>query len=310
MQDKLPLLADARDRLTRSLQTLPVNDRARVDFANVRGVQFLEPLFEFSGACAGCGETPYLKLLSQLFGDRAADRQRHRLLVDLWRQPADDALGLEQRRAAARPGPTRCSRTTPSSVWASAWPPTSISTWRDRCCVKLAPELGGDLVQAILNAPQIRESDIRAQRAARRDAGRAAAGASATRRGQGPAVAGRSPGAPQHLDRRRRRLGLRHRLRRPRPRAGDRRATSTSWCWTPRSIPTPAARRRRPRRWARSPSSPPPASAWRARTWRLQAIAYGNVYVAQVAMGANPQQTLQAFREAEAYPGPSLILAY
>ena len=45
-------------------------DRSRVNFANVRGVQFLEPLFEFSGACAGCGETPYLKLLSQLFGDR------------------------------------------------------------------------------------------------------------------------------------------------------------------------------------------------------------------------------------------------
>jgi pyruvate-ferredoxin/flavodoxin oxidoreductase len=42
----------------------------------------------------------------------------------------------------------------------------------------------------------------------------------------------------------------------------------------------------------------------------LQAIAYGNVYVAQVAMGANPQQTLQAFREAEAYPGAALILAY
>jgi pyruvate-ferredoxin/flavodoxin oxidoreductase len=42
----------------------------------------------------------------------------------------------------------------------------------------------------------------------------------------------------------------------------------------------------------------------------LQAMAYGNVYVAQVAMGANPQQTLQAFREAEAYSGPSLILAY
>ena len=65
----------------RSSQTLPVNDRARVDFANVRGVQFLEPLFAFSGACAGCGETPYLKLLSQLFGDRAADRQRDRLLA-------------------------------------------------------------------------------------------------------------------------------------------------------------------------------------------------------------------------------------
>lgn len=42
----------------------------------------------------------------------------------------------------------------------------------------------------------------------------------------------------------------------------------------------------------------------------LQAISYGNVYVAQIAMGANPQQTLLALREAEAYPGPSLILAY
>jgi pyruvate-ferredoxin/flavodoxin oxidoreductase len=42
----------------------------------------------------------------------------------------------------------------------------------------------------------------------------------------------------------------------------------------------------------------------------LQAIAYGNVYVARIAMGANPQQTLLAFREAEAYPGPSLVLAY
>ena len=51
-------------------ETLPVNDRSRVDFGTVRGTQFLEPLFEFSGACAGCGETPYLKLLSQLFGDR------------------------------------------------------------------------------------------------------------------------------------------------------------------------------------------------------------------------------------------------
>jgi pyruvate-ferredoxin/flavodoxin oxidoreductase len=42
----------------------------------------------------------------------------------------------------------------------------------------------------------------------------------------------------------------------------------------------------------------------------LQAISYGNVYVARIAMGANPQQTLLAMREAEVYPGPSLILAY
>jgi pyruvate-ferredoxin/flavodoxin oxidoreductase len=51
-------------------ETLPASDRSRVDFGTVRGTQFLEPLFEFSGACTGCGETPYVKLLSQLFGDR------------------------------------------------------------------------------------------------------------------------------------------------------------------------------------------------------------------------------------------------
>jgi len=67
--DKAGLVTAERANIA-FFERLPVNDRARVDFANVRGVQFLEPLFEFSGACAGCGETPYLKLLSQLFGGR------------------------------------------------------------------------------------------------------------------------------------------------------------------------------------------------------------------------------------------------
>ena len=69
MGPKAPIGASEAENL-RFFETLPVNDRSRVDFSTVRGVQFLEPLFEFSGACAGCGETPYLKLLSQLFGDR------------------------------------------------------------------------------------------------------------------------------------------------------------------------------------------------------------------------------------------------
>jgi pyruvate-ferredoxin/flavodoxin oxidoreductase len=64
-----PLLAGERENIA-FFETLPVNDRTRVDFGTVRGTQFLQPLFEFSGACAGCGETPYLKVLSQLFGDR------------------------------------------------------------------------------------------------------------------------------------------------------------------------------------------------------------------------------------------------
>ena len=64
-----PLVAAERDNIA-FFETLPVADRSRVDFGTVRGTQFLQPLFEFSGACAGCGETPYIKLLSQLFGDR------------------------------------------------------------------------------------------------------------------------------------------------------------------------------------------------------------------------------------------------
>src|SRR6185295_5518765 len=50
---------------------LPELDRTRIERIDSKNVQFLEPLFEYSGACAGCGETPYLKLLTQLFGDRA-----------------------------------------------------------------------------------------------------------------------------------------------------------------------------------------------------------------------------------------------
>ncbi len=50
--------------------SLPELDRERVNRTTVKGTQLYEPLFEFSGACSGCGETPYLKLLTQLFGDR------------------------------------------------------------------------------------------------------------------------------------------------------------------------------------------------------------------------------------------------
>ena len=51
--------------------SLPELDRRKIKITNIRQQQIQEPLFEFSGACAGCGETPYLKLVSQLFGDRA-----------------------------------------------------------------------------------------------------------------------------------------------------------------------------------------------------------------------------------------------
>jgi len=69
MQDILPLKETEKQNWDFFI-SLPDIDRTRVNRSTVKGSQLLEPLFEFSGACSGCGETPYLKLLTQLFGDR------------------------------------------------------------------------------------------------------------------------------------------------------------------------------------------------------------------------------------------------
>jgi pyruvate-ferredoxin/flavodoxin oxidoreductase len=65
-----PPLRESERENYQFFETIPYIDRTRVRVASVKGSQLLEPLFEFSGACAGCGETPYVKLLTQLFGDR------------------------------------------------------------------------------------------------------------------------------------------------------------------------------------------------------------------------------------------------
>jgi pyruvate-ferredoxin/flavodoxin oxidoreductase len=69
MMDVMPIKENEKQNWDFFL-SLPDIDRTRVNKTTVKGSQLLEPLFEFSGACSGCGETPYLKLLTQLFGDR------------------------------------------------------------------------------------------------------------------------------------------------------------------------------------------------------------------------------------------------
>jgi pyruvate-ferredoxin/flavodoxin oxidoreductase len=306
LADKLPALETNRSNIA-FFETLPINDRARVDFANVRGVQFLEPLFEFSGACAGCGETPYLKLLSQLFGDRmqianatgCSSIYGGNLPVTPWtkdaagRGPAwsnslfeDNAeFGLGFRLAADKQL-------------------ESATTLLRR----LAPRLGEDVVRAILDAPQERESEIRAQRArvdaltlqlARLD--------DETARDLLSVV--------DHFVRRSIWIvggdgwaydigygGLDHILASTKDvniLVLDTEVYSNTGGQSSKATPLGAVAKfaAAGKRIAR-------------KDLALQTIAYGNVYVAQVAMGANPQQTLLAFREAEAYRGPSLILAY
>ncbi|MDR3689131.1 MAG: pyruvate:ferredoxin (flavodoxin) oxidoreductase [Fimbriimonas sp.] len=307
MTPKLPATVEQGRSNNTYFETLPVNDRSYVDFGTVRGTQFLEPLFEFSGACAGCGETPYLKLLSQLFGDR--------MLVA-------NATGCSSIYGANLP-------TTPWSVnHEGRGPAWSNSLFEDnaefglgmrvsadrhtataqKLLIRLANQIGTDLVDDLITSPQRVESDIRKQRA-RVDALKqklvkldgpdvhmlAAVSDSLVRRsvwiigGDGWAYDIGSGGLDHVLASGRNVNVL----------VMDTEVYSNTGGQASKSTPLAAV--------AKFANG---GKQVNKKDLALQAMAYGNVYVARVAMGANPQQTLTAFREAEAYPGASLILAY
>ena len=219
LTNKESLIASERVNIS-FFEKLPVNDRARVDFANVRGVQFLEPLFEFSGACAGCGETPYLKLLSQLFGDRAQIANATGCSFDLRRQPAGDAMDEGPRgpragmvkfavrgqcrvRAGLSAGCRQASRTRPDAA------PSARGGSRRGPCERHRHGSADPGVRDPGPADPGRRTQDTAPQALRRGCPRSPLGR-------------RSSCAAEHLDRRWRRLGLRHRLWRTRPRDGER----------------------------------------------------------------------------------------
>jgi pyruvate-ferredoxin/flavodoxin oxidoreductase len=113
MKPQLPLV-EAEIKNWVFFLTLPEADRSKINLGMISQQQLQQPLFEFSGACGGCGETPYVKMVSQLFGDR--------MLVA-------NATGCSSiyggnlpttpwaKNAKAPPGLTPCSRITPSSAW-------------------------------------------------------------------------------------------------------------------------------------------------------------------------------------------------
>ena len=81
---------------------IPELDGRKVSLEHIRAQQVQQPLFEFSGACAGCGETPYLKLISQLFGDRLVVANATGCSSIYGGKSADDSLGAESRRSRPR----------------------------------------------------------------------------------------------------------------------------------------------------------------------------------------------------------------
>jgi len=162
MGQKEAILEAERENIAH-FEEIPWNDRTQVNFSTVHGMQFLEPLFEFSGACAGCGETPYLKLLTQLFGDR--------LLVA-------NATGCSSIYGGNLP-------TTPWTTNKDGRGPSwSNSLFEDNAefglgmritadkqmayagdlLQRLMPQLGEDLVAQLMSSPQLVESEIAHQR--------------------------------------------------------------------------------------------------------------------------------------------------
>lgn len=306
MKEKLPILETEKENID-FFEYLPMNKRAEVDFSLVRGAQFLEPLFEFSGACAGCGETPYIRLLTQLFGDR--------LIVA-------NATGCSSIYGGNLP---TTPYTTNKQGQGPAW---SNSLFEDNAefglgmrvtvdkhtavakelLVALGEKLDNDLVNSILQAPQQFESDIQDQRMR-------------VARLKAQLLQLDHPQARQllsladHLVNRSVWLiggdgwaydigssGLDHALatgKNINVLVLDTEVYSNTGGQMSKATPTAATAK---------------FAAGGKRVGKkdlaMQAISYGNVYVAQIAMGANPQQTLLALREAEAYPGPSLVLAY
>ena len=131
-------------RFRRSTASLLAHD-------TVKGSQVLEPLFEFSGACAGCGETPYLKLVTQLFGDRMVVANATGCSSIYGGNLPDHARGRSTRRVADRRGTTRCSRTTPSSASGLRLGLDAQGELARLLLARVAPSVGDALVTAILD---------------------------------------------------------------------------------------------------------------------------------------------------------------
>jgi pyruvate-ferredoxin/flavodoxin oxidoreductase len=282
---------------------LPEADRARIKH-DVKNTQFLEPLFEYSGACAGCGETPYLKLMTQLFGDR--------LVIA-------NATGCSSIYGGNLPTtPYTTNRDGRGPAWANSLfednaefglgMRLSIDQHAARAVAFLkrhAKDLPTGLVDAILTADQSTEAGIQAQRNRVAEAVRCLA----TDAGQG------EPSVLDYLVKKSVWIvggdgwaydigygGLDHVLA-----SGanvnilvlDTEVYSNTGGQQSKSTPTGAAAK-----------FAVAGKDGAKKDLGLMAMSYGHVYVAQVAFGAKDAQTVKAFLEAESYQGPSLIIAY
>jgi len=286
---------------------IPEVDRRELKLNAVRNVQYLQPLFEFSGACAGCGETPYVKLLSQLFGDRAV---------------IANATGCSSIYGGNLP-------TTPWTFNKEGRGPAwSNSLFEDNAefglgmrlaldkqveyafelVDRLSSEIGDDLVREIKNADQSTERGLQEQRdrvkVLEKKLKKTEKAEAEDLLSLIDVLAKKSVwivggdgwaydigyGGLDHVIAQRRKVNIL---------VLDSETYSNTGGQMSKATPLGAIAK---------------FAAGGKRTYKkdlaMMAISYGDVYVARVAMGANDAQVIKAFQEAEAFNGPSLIIAY
>ena len=287
--------------------SLPDPDRAKLKVNTVKGSQLCRPLFEYSGACAGCGETPYLKLLTQLFGDRAI---------------IGNATGCSSIYGGNLP-------TTPYTFNADGRGPAWNNSLFEDCAefsygfrltlekrtefarelvTALADQIGQELAQGLLSADQSTESGIAQQRQRVAALQQKLAGLKDPRSVHLATVADAlvhksvwaigGDGWAYDIGY----GGLDHVLasgRNINVLVLDTQVYSNTGGQCSKATPRAAV--------AKFAAAGKPVPK---KDLGMIAMSYGTIYVAQVAMGASDAQCVKAFIEAESYPGPSLIIAY
>jgi len=301
-----PIREQERENFSFFLE-IPEFDRTKLNVASIKGSQLLEPLFEFSGACAGCGETPYVKLVSQLFGDRMV---------------VANATGCSSIYGGNLP-------TTPWSANKDGRGPAwSNSLFEDNAefglgmrlsidknkeyaaelTFQLKDVLGEELINGILNAEQNDEPGIFEQR-------KRVDELKAKLEGNTSEAATQLLPIADYLVKKSVWImggdgwaydigygGLDHVIasgKNVNILVMDTEVYSNTGGQMSKSTPIGAV--------AKFAAGGKPQSK---KDLGMMAMSYGNVYVAKIAMGANDTQTIKAIMEAEAYDGPSIILAY
>ncbi|MBM3144975.1 MAG: pyruvate:ferredoxin (flavodoxin) oxidoreductase [Chloroflexi bacterium] len=287
--------------------SIPEADRARIDPSTIKNSQLLQPLFEFSGACAGCGETPYIKLASQLFGDRMV---------------IANATGCSSIYGGNLPThPYAVNKNGRGPAWSNSLFEDNAefglgmrltidkqNEYARELLPMLATKLSETLVDGLLNADQSDEAGIQAQRERVEQLKKKLEGVDDPRAkdllsladvlvkksvwivgGDGWAY-DIGYGGLDHVLASGRNVNLL---------VLDTQVYSNTGGQSSKATPIGAVAK-----FAANGKAIP------RKDIGMIAMSYGYIYVAQVAMGASDVQTLRAFREADAFDGPSLILAY